>query len=174
MDWELFYSCLRTVIFSNEDWAVFCYDETVLERHGVLCLPSAEHPEPGTYILLRSGMEGQSTPWRLPVLSCRWYPDHCGLEHRFSPCSSFDYLQYLFKGKSHTHDKTFSPNTTDFPQTEHYRTRVRARDPCCLISGLQVIRGDYSRFKAAHIFPRAHDVQACRYPSIPAVLTMQI
>jgi hypothetical protein len=44
-----------------------------------------------------------------------------------------------------------------FLQTDHYRTRVHHRDPCCLISGLMVVRGDYSRFKAAHIYPRAHD-----------------
>ncbi|KIJ13060.1 hypothetical protein PAXINDRAFT_117504 [Paxillus involutus ATCC 200175] len=39
---------------------------------------------------------------------------------------------------------------------DHYQRRVRVRDPCCLISGQQVVRDDYSRFKAAHIFPRAH------------------
>jgi len=52
-------------------------------------------------------------------------------------------------------------------RTEHYRTRTRARDPCCLISGLSVVRDDYSRFKAAHIFPRAHDGEWIRrgFPS---------
>jgi hypothetical protein len=34
---------------------------------------------------------------------------------------------------------------------------VRARDPCCLISGFEVVDEDFSRFKAAHIFPRAYD-----------------
>jgi hypothetical protein len=42
-------------------------------------------------------------------------------------------------------------------QADHYRTRVRHRDPCCLVSGHLVVRGDYSRFKSAHIHPRAHD-----------------
>ena len=51
--------------------------------------------------------------------------------------------------------------TIVFLQTDHYRTRVRHRDPCCLISGLMVVRGDYSRFKAAHIYPRAHDNEVC-------------
>ena len=38
---------------------------------------------------------------------------------------------------------------------------MRARDPGCLISGLQVAREDYARFKAAHIFPCAYDVEVC-------------
>jgi len=48
------------------------------------------------------------------------------------------------------------PHMIDFPQTEHYQRRVRARDPCCLISGIPVVRGDFSRFKASHVYPRAH------------------
>jgi len=46
-------------------------------------------------------------------------------------------------------------------QAEAYRTRVRARDPGCLISGLRVANNNYARLKAAHIFPRAHDVEVC-------------
>ncbi|GBE89982.1 hypothetical protein SCP_1800040 [Sparassis crispa] len=46
------------------------------------------------------------------------------------------------------------PNTAAI--TEHYRRRVRERDPCCLISRLRVSAGDYSRHKEAHIFPCAH------------------
>jgi hypothetical protein len=38
---------------------------------------------------------------------------------------------------------------------------VRARDPGCLISGLRVANNNYARLKAAHIFPRAHDVEVC-------------
>lgn len=47
----------------------------------------------------------------------------------------------------------------NFLQTEHYQHRVRARDPCCLISGIPVVRGDFSRFKAAHVYPRAHSTE---------------
>jgi len=52
-------------------------------------------------------------------------------------------------------------------RTDAYRRRVRARDPCCLITGLQVERDDYSRFKAAHIYPRAYVIEWNRkgYPS---------
>lgn len=46
----------------------------------------------------------------------------------------------------------------DLLQTSAYQERTRARDPCCLISGLPVVRGDFSRFKVAHIVPRAHDI----------------
>jgi len=51
-------------------------------------------------------------------------------------------------------------------QTEHYRTRTCARDPCCLISGLPVAvdEDDFSRFEATHIFPRAHDVDVRLFP----------
>jgi len=44
---------------------------------------------------------------------------------------------------------------------------VRDRDPCCLVSGHMVVRDSYSRFKSAHIHPRAHDDEWIRrgYPS---------
>ncbi|KAF8323479.1 uncharacterized protein EI90DRAFT_3076774 [Cantharellus anzutake] len=132
MDWELLYSCLRMVLSSNEDWVVFRYDETVPERHGAPCPPSAEVPELGTYILLHPDATPITIGWN--TLSAR-------VRH---------------------------PTISNTPsETEHYQTRVRARDPCCLISGLPVIRGNYSRFKAAHIFPRAHDIQWTHrgYPS---------
>jgi len=38
-----------------------------------------------------------------------------------------------------------------------YRRRERERDPCCLISGSRVPGSNFSRFKAAHIFPCAHE-----------------
>jgi hypothetical protein len=56
IDWELFYGCVRTVIFLEGDWAVFEYDESVPERRGTLCTPNRELPCPGTYILLRPGI----------------------------------------------------------------------------------------------------------------------
>jgi len=51
---------------------------------------------------------------------------------------------------------------------EPYRERVRARDPHCLISGLQVVEGDFCRFKATHIFPRAYETEwvSNGYPSL--------
>ncbi|KAF8333026.1 uncharacterized protein EI90DRAFT_3052728 [Cantharellus anzutake] len=121
-----------SILFSNEDWAVFRYDETVPERHGAPCPPNAEVPKPGTYILLRPDATPITVSWN--TLSAR-------VRH---------------------------PTISNTPsRTEHYRTRVHARDPCCLISGLPVIRGNYSRFKAVHIFPRAHDIQWTHrgYPS---------
>ena len=57
---------------------------------------------------------------------------------------------------AHPHRRT---QRTGFLQTSAYRARTRTRDPCCLISHLLVVRDDYSRFKAAHIFPRTHDVE---------------
>jgi hypothetical protein len=56
MDWELFYGCVRTVIFSEGDWAVFEYDESAPERRGAHFPPNRELPYPGTYILLRPGI----------------------------------------------------------------------------------------------------------------------
>lgn len=56
MDWELFYGCVRTVIFSESEWAVFEYDESSPGRRGALFPPSGEVPFPGTYILLRPGI----------------------------------------------------------------------------------------------------------------------
>jgi len=56
IDRELFYGCVRTIIFSEDDWAVFEYDECVPERRGALCPPNRELPYPGTYILLRPGL----------------------------------------------------------------------------------------------------------------------
>ncbi|KAF8801649.1 hypothetical protein BYT27DRAFT_7114300 [Phlegmacium glaucopus] len=47
----------------------------------------------------------------------------------------------------------------------HYRSRGRARDGKCLITGMQT--QTYSRLKVAHIFPRTHDAEWIRkgYPS---------
>ncbi|KAF8531012.1 hypothetical protein JB92DRAFT_3139171 [Gautieria morchelliformis] len=47
-------------------------------------------------------------------------------------------------------------NTAQGSRGNHYQTRTRDRDPCCLISGFSVVRGDFTRFSAAHIYPRAH------------------
>ena len=56
IDWELFYGCVRTVVFCEGDFAIFKYDESVPERRGALCTPNRELPCPGTYILLRPGL----------------------------------------------------------------------------------------------------------------------
>ncbi|KAG6371195.1 hypothetical protein JVT61DRAFT_9818 [Boletus reticuloceps] len=132
IDWELFYGCVRAVIFSEGDWAIFEYAESVPQRRGALCPPNRELPCPGTYILLRQ----DGTPISVgltPVLSRRRHPTVSNTSLR----------------------------------TSAYRERTRARDPCCLISSLPVSRDDFSRFKAAHIFPRAHDVDWVNkgYPS---------
>ncbi|KIM80031.1 hypothetical protein PILCRDRAFT_822864 [Piloderma croceum F 1598] len=139
IDWEMFYSCLRTIIFSPESWAVFRYDENVLKGKGAFYPPSHDVPEPGTYILL-----------------C---PDGSRISVGLTP---------LLTRLRH-------PTISNTP-TDYYQTRVRHRDPCCLISRYMVVRGDYSRFKAAHIYPRAHDIEWVRkgYPrriTDPAPLT---
>ena len=54
IDWEQFYSCLRTVIVSS-DWAVFEYDGNTPGQHGTACPASDALVNPGTYILLRTG-----------------------------------------------------------------------------------------------------------------------
>ncbi|KAN0124781.1 hypothetical protein V8E52_001333 [Russula decolorans] len=53
MDWDLFHTCLDAIIFANDSWAIFHYDEHAPGRKGALC-PAAckEYPTPGTYILL--------------------------------------------------------------------------------------------------------------------------
>lgn len=56
IDWEMFYSCLRMIIFSPDNWAIFRYDESAPEGRGAFYPPSHDFPEPGTYILLRSGI----------------------------------------------------------------------------------------------------------------------
>ncbi|KAH8993536.1 hypothetical protein EDB92DRAFT_1854793 [Lactarius akahatsu] len=134
IDWELFYGCVRTVIFAESDWAIFEYDESVPGGRGALCPPNYELPCPGTYVLLR--------------------PDGTPISVGFSPVSS--------RLRHPTVSNTPSPL-----RTSAYRERIRARDPCCLISSLPVVRGDFSRFKAAHIFPRTHDVDWVNkgYPS---------
>ena len=73
INWELFYSCLRSVIFSNEDWAVFRYEAATPGQHGALCPPSPEILEPGTYILLRPGMSRLVASLTLScMILCRW------------------------------------------------------------------------------------------------------
>ncbi|KIJ08760.1 hypothetical protein PAXINDRAFT_18119 [Paxillus involutus ATCC 200175] len=118
--WELFYDCIRTIIFTSDDWAIFEYDENAPGKHGTFCSPSDDLPKPRLYILLRP----DGTPIRvgLTALSAR-----------------------------HRHPTVFNTPA----RTDHYRRRVFVRDPCCLISGQRVVGGDYSRFKAAHIFPHA-------------------
>jgi hypothetical protein len=58
MDWELFYSCLKTTIFSTGDWAIFHYDEDAPGgKKGAICNPDRNvYPDPGTYILLTPGI----------------------------------------------------------------------------------------------------------------------
>ncbi|KAF8551880.1 hypothetical protein OG21DRAFT_217138 [Imleria badia] len=134
VDWELFYGCLRTVIFSDGDWAVFEYVKGVPGRRGALCPPNCEFPCPGTYILLR--------------------PDGTPISVGLTPVS--------FRLRHPTVSNTPSSLTMSA-----YRERARARDPCCLISSLPVVRDDFSRFKEVHIFPRAHEVDWVNkgYPS---------
>ncbi|KAJ3497570.1 hypothetical protein NLJ89_g10332 [Agrocybe chaxingu] len=58
------------------------------------------------------------------------------------------------------------PTHSNTPAREHYyRSRGRARDGKCLITGLQTLT--FRRLKVAHIFPRAHDAEWIRkgYPS---------
>jgi len=57
MDWDLFHTCLDAIIFANDSWAIFHYDEHAPGRKGALC-PAAykEYPIPGTYILLTPGI----------------------------------------------------------------------------------------------------------------------
>ncbi|KAF8232788.1 hypothetical protein L208DRAFT_1270241, partial [Tricholoma matsutake] len=132
IDWELFYGCLRAVIFSEDDWAVFEYDENAPERRGAFHPPNRELPNPGTYILLRP--DGTRIPVGLTPVSAR-------LRHP-------------------TISNTPSRVRRESQQgTSAYRERTRRRDPRCLISGFLVSRGDFSRFKAAHIFPRVHDAE---------------
>jgi hypothetical protein len=74
MDWELLYGCLNTVIFSNDSWAIFHYDENAPGKNGAIC--TADHnkyPAPGTYILLTPGIHiifivGYFTS----LMYCRW------------------------------------------------------------------------------------------------------
>ncbi|KAI9447196.1 hypothetical protein BJY52DRAFT_1312844 [Lactarius psammicola] len=53
-----------------------------------------------------------------------------------------------------------NPTFSNTPARSHYRTRGRARDGKCLITGLQT--QTYSRLKVAHIFPRAHEAEWIR------------
>ncbi|KAF8336972.1 uncharacterized protein EI90DRAFT_92818 [Cantharellus anzutake] len=102
MDWELFHSRPKMVIFLNGNGAVFRSGETVPR----LFVSRCRSPRIRDILLCPVGWNTLSARVRHPTIS--------------------------------------TPS-----RTEHYRTRVRAR----LISGLPVIRGDCSRFKAAHIFP---------------------
>jgi len=57
MDWDLFYTCLDAIIFANDSWAIFHYDEHAPGRKGALCPAGCkEYPNPGTYILLTPGI----------------------------------------------------------------------------------------------------------------------
>lgn len=72
MDWKMFYNCLRTIIRSNEDWAVFRYDEAAPGRHGDQCPSNAEVPEPGTYVLLHP----DGTPITVDLTDLAAHPRH--------------------------------------------------------------------------------------------------
>jgi len=114
--------------------------------------------------------------WRCFTLSCRWYPYHCGFDCAFGSCPPSNHLQY----QGYVAHLCIHKPYHQFLQIEHYQNRVRVRDPCCLISGLPVVRDDYSRFKAAHIFPRGHEVHVhlssfyALVRLIPMVLTLNI
>ena len=105
------------------------------------------------------------------MILCRWHADQCGLDHPCSSRPSPNPLQYCYT-RSYTLQRDIRHIPDLCSQMEHYRRRVRARDPCCLISGLPVVRGDYSRFKVAHIFPRGHEIQVSNYSSVRSVLTL--
>jgi hypothetical protein len=49
----------------------------------------------------------------------------------------------------------------DFLQISAFQQRVRDRDPCCLILGLEVKARIYTRFRETHIFPPGHESKAC-------------
>jgi len=51
MDWNLFYSCLDAIIFANDRWAIFHYDEHAPGRKGALCPAEREGcSTPRTYV----------------------------------------------------------------------------------------------------------------------------
>jgi hypothetical protein len=74
MDWELFYSCISTITFSVDSWAIFHYDEKAPGKRGAICNPDRdEYPDPGIYILLSPGIHlmfkiGCFTS----LMYCRW------------------------------------------------------------------------------------------------------
>ncbi|KIM84380.1 hypothetical protein PILCRDRAFT_818742 [Piloderma croceum F 1598] len=55
-------------------------------------------------------------------------------------------------------DRHIQLHITLSPPIEFYRTRIRSRDPYCIVSGHLVVGGDLTRFKAAHIFARAYEI----------------
>jgi len=74
-------------------------------------------------------------------------------------------IVYYVVTKARKRHPTISNTQT---RTVAYRRRTRARDPCCLITRLEVFEDDFSRFRAAHIFPRAYDIDWANkgYPSL--------
>lgn len=162
----MFYSCLRTIISSPNSWAVFGYDENLPEGKGASYPPSQDFPAPGTYILLGAGMcRFCQSSALFHMLHHRWWPNFCWFDNSFGSSPPSNYYQHTHKGMSPGLHKTYAHPHTHvliivFVQTDHYIARVRHRDPCCLVSGQPVVRGDYRRFEATHIYPRAHDNEA--------------
>ena len=78
----------------------------------------------------------------MPTLPRPRNPTHSNTPARVSECSFFNgELAHFFR----------------LLQESHYHTRARNRDGKCLITGMRT--QTYSRLKAAHVFPRAHDVE---------------
>ncbi|KAI0246009.1 hypothetical protein BJV78DRAFT_1258519 [Lactifluus subvellereus] len=151
-DWELFFSCLRTIILSPDSWAVFRYDENAPEDKG-LCIPQP------TISLNR-----EHTYFSAQVSDSLINLQRCFM------CCIVDGGR-ISVGLTPLSTRPRHPTISDTPaKTEHYRTRVRDRDRCCLVSGHMIVRDNYSRFKSAHIHPRAHDDEWIRRITDPAPL----
>jgi hypothetical protein len=94
INWELFHSCLRTIIFSSDDWAVFWYDEDAPGKRGPFCPPGHDLPNPETYVLLHPGICGNiffSAFSFFQFLCYRRHSDLCGFDTPFGSTSPSNY-----------------------------------------------------------------------------------
>jgi hypothetical protein len=129
MDWELFYGCLNTVIFSTDSWAIFHYDEDAPGKKGAVCEPHRDVcPAPGKYILLKPGIHlifiiGYFTS----LMYCRWWCNLCRFRCCCGSYSSSDDLQHTDKSM------LFRMYHHNFFQTKVYRQKP-IEDECALVT----------------------------------------
>ncbi|KAF8215822.1 hypothetical protein K438DRAFT_612389 [Mycena galopus ATCC 62051] len=69
VNWELLYSCIRTVIVAAHDWAIFPFDAHAPGQHKDVIPPSDLIAQPGKYVLLCS--DGRPISVQLTTLAAR-------------------------------------------------------------------------------------------------------
>jgi hypothetical protein len=110
IDWELFYGCLRTVISTEDDWAVFKYEENAPGEEGRFALQTTnsltlEHIS--FFNQVSNDSQLSECPF-LYMISCRWFSYPPRFDTRFGSHPPSNRLQHSFSGTSHTPTGAYS------------------------------------------------------------------